>query len=620
MLPSRPAGGPPLCFPPVRQEGRPFSPLPLAGGAGGGPLGATGLCQAATGAPAGPLPTSRKRGRGSSRRQSTDWKRGLPQAEEEAKAAASRKAASVAGGPPLCFPPVRQEGRPFSPLPLAGGAGGGPFGATGLCQAATGAPAGPLPASRKRGRGSSRRQSTGRKRGLPQAEEEAKAAASRKAASATGGFPLPPLPLAGGVGGGPPGATGFCRVSARAAAGPLPASPASGGGGSGRRQSTGRKRRFPPTNGGGGKGGRIVQSRFGSSRAAPFTPLPLAGGVGGGPLGATGLCGVSTGAPAGPHPASPASGGGGAGRRQSTDRKRCLPRRRGTRQRRPHRPRPASAVGGRPFSPLPLAGGVGGGPFGAMGLCRACTGAATGPHPASPASGGGYRATGNRTIGSAASRRQEGRRQRRPHRAKLLRRQEGRPFSPFRLREGSGEGLSARWVFAGFPPARQRAPTQPPPQAGEEERTAGNRPTGSAAFPASGGGGSSHWQSTGRKRCPLRSGGRRQGRPHRTKPLRRQEAPPFLPSRPAGGFPLLLPSRLREGLGEGLPAQRAFVGFPLARRQTSTRPPPQAGEEDWAAGNGAPAGSRGGPCALRLRAFNRPYTISSSTVPSASWV
>ena len=138
----------------------------------------------------------------------------------------------------------------------------------------------------------------------------------------------------------------------------------------------------PPAGGGRGKGGRIVQSRLGSRRAAPFSPLPLAGGVGGGPFGATGLCQTAA---SRPPPGLPRK----RGRRSvppAIDRLEARPPAGGGRDKGSRIAQ--SRFGDRripPSSPLPLAGGVGGGPFGATSLCRVSTGAAAGPHPASPA-------------------------------------------------------------------------------------------------------------------------------------------------------------------------------------------------------------------------------------------
>ena len=329
-----------------------------------------------------------------------------PQAGGGGKGAASRKAASAAGGCPLFLPSRLREGpgeglsaqrvstglppahqqAPSQPLPQAG------EGNRAACNRPTGSAAVPA------GRGRRQR--------------------SRIAQSRFGGGrvpPFPPLPLAGGAGGGAFSAMGLCPVSIGAAAGPHPASPASGGGGSSRWQSTGRKRGLPQA----GEGGRhkAVASRK-AALVAGGPPLLLPSRLreesGEGLSARRVFAGASTGAAAGPHPASPASGGGGSSRWQSrTTGSAALPASGGRRQGRPHRAKPLWRPEGSPFSslparpescpfpPLPLAGGVGGGPIGATGLCRVSTGVAAGPHPASPASGGEGSGRGNRLAGSA---------------------------------------------------------------------------------------------------------------------------------------------------------------------------------------------------------------------------
>ena len=198
-----------------------------------------------------------------------------------------------------------------------------------------------------------------------------------------------------------------------------------------------------------------------------------------------------------------------------------------------------------------------------------------------PPQAGEEESGGNRTTGNAA-RLNSGKRRLPPDRSAApsipSRRTGGPPlFLPSRLREGSGEGLRAREDRARPrlppPPPRQRTPTRPPPQAGEEERTAGNRTTGSAARLNSG----KHRLPSGRSTAP-------------SLPSCRTGGPPlFFPSHPAGRPPVFLPSRLREGSGEGRPARedraRPRLPLPPPRQRTPTRPPPQAGEEKRAAGN-----------------------------------
>ena len=440
------------------------------------PFGATGLCRASTGAAAGPHPASpASGGGGSSRWQSTGRKRGLPQAEEGAKAAASRKAASTASGPLLPsrlreglgeglsaqrvsagFPPARRQAPSRPPLQAGEGdraAGNRPAGSAASRRRRKGQrrphhakplrrrarrsspPAcgrgwgrvfrrdGSLSGFHRRGGGPPPGLPCKRGRGIeplaidrpetppfPQAGNEAKAAASRKASSPAGGPLLFSPPTCGRGRGGAFRRDGPLPGFHRRASRPPPGLPRKRGRRIGPPAIDWPETPPSPQAGEGGKGGRIAQSRFGGRRGTPFPSFP-------------------------------------PGRR--------VP----------------------PSSPLPLAGGVGGGPFGATGLFRVSTGAAAGPLPASPASGGGGASRWQSTGRKRHAPRKWGKEGsiRRPHRAKPASAARGPPpFLPSRLREGPGEGLSARRVFAGFPPARPQAPTRPPPQAGEEERAAGN--------------------------------------------------------------------------------------------------------------------------------------------------
>ena len=313
-----------------------------------------------------------------------------------------------------------------------------------------------------------------------------------------------------------------------------------------------------------------------------FSPLPLAGGVGGGPIGATGLCRAcahrfrrhGSRPPTRPPPQ--------AGKRSRLPASNRLEAQSSARQE------------GRPFPPLPLAGGVGGGPIGATGLCRACA------HR--------FRRHGSRP--SPGLPRKRGRRIEPPAIERLEARpsawQESRPFSPSRSAGGQslssppacGRGRGRAYRNDGalprlrppFSPARQQIPTWPPPQAGEENRAAGGRAAGSAAF--------------------------------------RLAGESFLLSLPLGRRAVpSLPSRLRKGSGEGLPARRGFAKprspFPPARQQTPTRPPPRAGEEDRAAGNrttGSAAFRLAGEPPLLSLPFGRRAVLFPSLPLAGYWI
>ena len=153
---------------------------------------------------------------------------------------------------------------------------------------------------------------------------------------------------------------------------------------------------------------------------------------------------------ANPHPASPASGGGGFGAPPApasgggeieAPSASSSP---GMEESRRHPPHP---------SPLPLAGGVGGGSRGATGLCRA----ARPPAPTRPPPQAGEEKSRRRLP-----RHLPGWRSRGATRPILL---------PSRLREGLGEGPAARRAFAG--PHGRRPPPGLPRKRGRRNRGAG---------------------------------------------------------------------------------------------------------------------------------------------------
>ena len=270
----------------------------------------------------------------------------------------------------------------------------------------------------------------------------------------------------------------------RTAAGPLPASPASGGGESEAAAPASllspsmRPAAFLPS------GLRRPPCHpLPTVEAAAPSPFPLAGGIGGGPPGGEAIPHRTA---ADPLPASPASGGG--------ENKAAVPSS-------PFRPSVRAAAfftpacGSRPSSPLPLAGGVGGGPPDGETIPHR---AAADPLPASPARGEGRNKRSGYSIICLSAQREAGR---------LL---------PSRLREGLGGGPPDA---AG--PCRTARPLAPKP-----------------AFP--------------RKRRRRKRAG------CSGIPLRAQnEAGRFLPSRRRRP-PRQPPSRLREGLEKGLPTARLY--------------------------------------------------------------
>ena len=176
-------------------------------------------------------------------------------------------------------------------------------------------------------------------------------------------------------------------------------------------------------------------------------------------------------------------------------------------------------------------------------------------------------------------------------------------FLPSRLPEGPGKGLPARQKKAGPRlPTRPQTPTRLSPQAGEETKAAPTRKAASAA------GGLSLFLPS-----RLREG------PGEGLPARQKQAGPRPPLRPqtptwpppqageetkaaasrkaasaAGGLPLFLPARLPEGPGEGLPARQKQAGPHPPPRQPPSRPPPQAGEETKAVASPKAVSAAGG--------------------------
>ena len=408
-------------------------------------------------------------------------------------------------------PSARQEDCTFSSPPACGRGRGGPTGATGLFRARARRfrPRGsspPTPTSPASGGGEpSRRQSTDWKHRLPFGRRPPLVLPCRRA----GGRRIFSPPACGrGRGKGLP-----ARREQAGSRPPLPpprqqpphpASPASGGGEPSRRQSTDWKRNRPL--------GR---------KAAPFPPLPLAGGAGGGPTGATGVSRVAPITPAAaadPHPASPQA------RKEN----------RAAGIHRLETPPPARQQGCS-FSPLPLAGGVGGRAFrrdgSKPGRASAPAGAAEDPYPASPASGEEessrpqstnwkHRLPPGRKVAFSSlpacgrSRGKDSRRDRiMPGRARRSRR-------------------------------RSKTPTRLPPQAAEEERAADNPQTASAASRPAG------------------------------------NAAPSPPCRPAREAAPILPSRLREGSGRASRRDRIMPG--RSRRCGNSPPPglPASGKEE----------------------------------------
>ena len=133
------------------------------------------------------------------------------------------------------------------------------------------------------------------------------------------------------------------------------------------------------------------------------------------------------------------------------------------------------------------------------------------------------------------------------------------PFLPSRLREGLGEGLSARRALPGRAAAGFH-PASPASGGGEELRRLFHH------FPAA----------------------QRESRPF-SFPL--NGGPSLSPSRPAGAAPFL-PSRLREGLGEGLSTRRALPGCAAAGPHPAS-PASGGGEELRRLFHHLPAAQRG---------------------------
>ena len=338
----------------------------------------------------------------------------------------------------------------------------------------------------------------------------------------------------------------------RTAAVLLPASPASGGGEDLQRQPL--PFRSPPACGRGwGRAFRSVQDG----------PCPVAFRRAPPPLAVTAPSSPCRPA-AGPHPASPASGGGEETRRPF----RCpFPACRGC---------PAAA-------PLPLAGGVGGGSLGAMGLYQA----ARPPAPTRPP-----RKRGRGRIIAAAA-------------ALVL---------PSRLREGLGEGLAARAerllpvVIAAHSPGllpaspasgggedlwRRPLPYCSPPACGRDwgrvlrrdgllpgHPAAGPHP----ASPASGGGEDLQWQPLPSYSPPACGRGwgrvsRREGAFRAARPLAPIRPPPRAGEEKICSGRRFLPTSLPLAGGVGGGSLGATGLCRSARPLAPTRPPPRAGEE-----------------------------------------